>query len=36
MVLGAVIAVDAGAVIGLDQLEAVLVEIRERQIVAIE
>ena len=36
MVLGAVIAVDAGAVVGLDQLEAVLVEILERLIVAID
>ena len=36
MVFGAVIAVDAGAVIGLDQLEAILVELRERLIVAID
>ena len=36
MVLGAVVAVDAGAVVGLDQLEAVLVEILQRLIVAID
>ena len=36
MVLGAVIAVDAGAVVGLHQLEAVLVERAERLIVPID
>ena len=34
MVLGAMIAVEAGTVVGLDQLEAVLVEIRQRQVAA--
>ena len=36
MMLGAVVAVDAGAVVGFDQLEAVLVELLQRQIVAID
>ena len=34
--LGAMIAVEAGAVVGLDQLEAIFVELVERQIVAID
>src|SRR5262245_47951848 len=36
MVLGAVITVDAGAVVGLDQLQPVLVEIGERQIIPVD
>ncbi len=36
MVLGAMVAVDAGAVVGLHQLEAVFVEIAERLIVPVD
>jgi hypothetical protein len=36
MVLGAVIAVEARAVVGLDQLQPVLVVLRQRQVVAVD
>jgi len=36
MVLGAVVAIDAGAVIGLDQLQPVFVEILQRQVVPVD
>ena len=36
VVLGGVIRVEAAAIVGLDQLEPLLVEIAQRQVVAIE
>ena len=36
MMLGAMVAVEAGAVVGFEQLEAIFVELRQRQIVAID
>jgi hypothetical protein len=36
MVFGAVVAVNAGSVVGFDQLEAILIEILQRLIVAID